>query len=136
MSEHDEQAFIMQWAGWHANRYPALDLLFAVPNGFPIPSKNPKTRARIVNYMKAEGLKPGVPDLWLPVARHDYHGLIIENKWKKNKPTEEQIMWLDRLSEEGYLSTVCWSAEEAIGLIIDYLKIECDCAVCVKAVVK
>lgn len=56
--------------------------------------------------MRSEGLKSGVPDLCLPVARSGYHGLYIELKAGKNKPTDNQLAWLEVLEAQGYKTAV------------------------------
>lgn len=71
---------------------------------------------------KAEGVKAGVPDLCIPIARGGYHGLFIEMKFGRNKPTDEQMKWLSTLERNGYMATVCWGAEEAISVIEQYAK--------------
>jgi hypothetical protein len=72
--------------------------------------------------MKAEGLKGGVPDICLPVARGGHHGLYIELKRIKNsRVTEEQLKWLENLAGQGYVAAVCRGADEAIDLITRYL---------------
>lgn len=72
--------------------------------------------------LKAEGVKAGVPDLCIPIARGGYHGLFIEMKFGRNKPTDEQMKWLSTLERNGYMATVCWGAEEAIAVIEQYAK--------------
>jgi hypothetical protein len=114
VSEHDEQVAIIKWAEWHTGQHPALALLFAIPNG----GKREKLTAI---RLQQEGVKPGVPDLCLPVPRQGWHGLFIELKAGKNKPTDRQLDWLERLSEQGYLAVVCWGYDEATATIKDYL---------------
>lgn len=70
--------------------------------------------------LKRMGLRPGFPDLFITRARGGYHGFAIEMKYGKNKPTEKQIEWLRRLSDEGYATAVCYSAAEAIRKIEKY----------------
>ena len=113
-SEHDEQVALFHWAAFHIGRYPELALLFAVPNGG---KRDPATAVRL----QREGVKPGVPDLCLPVARQGWHGLFIELKWGKNKTTDKQNEWLERLAEQGYLAVVCYGWNEAVDVIKDYL---------------
>lgn len=115
-SEHDEQKALMDWAALHQARYPELALLFAVPNGG---KRDPATAARL----RGEGVKPGVPDLCLPVPRQGWHGLFIELKYGRNKPSEYQLDWLARLTEQGYLAVVAWGWQEAVDVIRDYLGI-------------
>ena len=45
-----------------------------------------------------------MPDLFLPVGRGSYHGLFIELKYGKNKPTEKQTEWLKSLMNKATLS--------------------------------
>ena len=127
MSEHDEQVCVLDWAKRLEFQHPELELLHAIPNGAKLPY-NRDSRGRRYSpqaaKLKAEGLRAGVPDLCLPVARHGMHGLYIELKHGRNKPSEEQVRMLDRLSEQGYLAVVCWEAEEAIETISEYLGID------------
>lgn len=73
--------------------------------------------------LKAQGLKSGVPDVCLPTAHGGYIGLYIEMKVKPNKPTENQKQWLRKLREQGHLTAVCYSWEEAKQLIEQYIKL-------------
>jgi hypothetical protein len=128
MAEHDEQAAVINWAQFLTGQYPELGLLFAIPNGAKLPYFEARSRSGKkyrwspeAEKLKAEGLKPGVPDLFLPVARKGYNGLFIELKYGRNKPSEQQVAYLDALSAQGYLAVVCWGAEEAIETITEYL---------------
>lgn len=72
--------------------------------------------------MRAEGMKKGVPDLCLPVARGGCHGLYIELKRTKGgKVTPEQLEWVDALTRQGYMAAVCRGWEEASDIITEYL---------------
>ncbi|MDY4975307.1 MAG: VRR-NUC domain-containing protein [Clostridia bacterium] len=113
--ESSEQVSLFEWCEYSLGKYPQLSLLFHVPNGG---FRSAATAGR----MKAEGVKAGVPDLCLPVARGGYHGLFIEMKAGKNKPTERQNKWLADLQEQGYLTAVCYGWEEAARLLTDYLE--------------
>ena len=112
--EHREQAALFEWARYAGGRYPELALLFAVPNGG---RRDAVTGARL----KAEGVKAGVPDIILPVARGGYHGLFIELKAGKNTATAEQRGWLAALAAQGYRAAVCRGAAEAMALLEEYL---------------
>lgn len=120
MSEHTEQCAVIQWARLHEERYPALKLLFAVPNGG---YRNKVTAIKL----QEEGVKSGVPDLLLPIARKRVYstwaGLAIEMKDGKNKTTPNQDWWLQSLSDYGWCTQVCHSADEAIKAISEYLGI-------------
>lgn len=116
-SEHDEQVALFQWARMNEGRWPELRWMFAVPNG--------GQRAMLTAIkLKAEGVKAGVPDIFLPCPVGGYAGLWIEMKAGSNKPTAEQRQWLDALREMGYCTAVCWGADEAIRTVESYLRRE------------
>lgn len=125
MTEHGEQTVLFQWARWLEQRYPELELLHAIPNGAKLPytGKGKQRHAPQALRLKDEGLKAGVPDTFLPVARKGYHGAYCELKEKPNKPSPMQIKWLDRLKGEGYLTCVAYGAQDAINFYADYLDI-------------
>ena len=89
-------------------------LLFAVPN------QGLRNRAN-ASRMKAEGMRAGCPDLFLLVARKEWHGLAIEMKSATGKVTVNQSAFLFELNEEGYSTAVCFSTDEAIAFITHYL---------------
>src|SRR5687767_7978133 len=96
LSEHYEQKAVVDWAGAVQGRYPELRWLYAIPNAA-------KRSVVTASIMKAQGMKSGVPDLCLPVARQGYHGLYIEMKKKKNSSTlDSQKEWLTELNNQGY----------------------------------
>ncbi len=113
-TEHEEQVALFQWAETNQAAYPELALLFAVPNG----GYRPMATAA---QLKAEGVRAGVPDVCLPVARGRFHSLWIEMKRKPNTTSDAQRSWLDALRRYGHCAVVCWSANEAINSILSYL---------------
>lgn len=101
-------------------RYPTLaGLLYAIPNGG---HRNKATAAK----MKAEGVRRGVPDLHLPVARGGWHGLYVELKVLPNQPTSEQKSWMERLTKQGYYCQVAYTEEQATELFRNYLTMTSD----------
>ena len=80
--------------------------------------------------MKAEGVKSGVPDVFLPVPRKyrngrmEYCGLWVEMKVGKNRTSEDQKWWIASLREQNYKAEVCFGAKEAIDTISEYLNLE------------
>jgi len=124
--EHDHQALLFEWATWQARTVPEIGLLFAIPNGAAtqhITNTNGKRWSPQGVKLKKEGLKKGVPDVCLPVARQGYHGLYIEMKRPGEKPTPEQVKWLTALQSQGYLATVCDGFDDARTAILDYLDV-------------
>ena len=115
MSEAQEQIALIQWANLQSGKYPELALLYHIPNGG---SRHPAEAARL----KQQGVKAGVPDLCLPVARGGYNGLYIELKTGRNKPTSLQKEWLSWLNQQGYRAVVCWGWQAAKDEIMAYLE--------------
>ena len=115
MAEHDDQVAFFEWAAYMANLcWPQLDYMFAIPNG--------GWRAiKTAGWMKIEGVKPGVPDIHLPIASGGFHGLYIEMKFGKNKPTESQEDYIEFLKERGYAVAVCYGFDEAVAVIVWYM---------------
>lgn len=114
-TEGEEQATLFHWADMVKGKYPELQLLFHIPNG----GERRKSEAA---RMKAEGVKAGVPDLFLPVARVNYHGLFIEMKRRKGgRVSDEQREWIGNLLANGYAVEVCRGWEEAKDAIENYL---------------
>ena len=114
MSESTEQQALFEWAEFAAKKTPELWLMYAVPNG----GKRDKVTAAI---LKREGVKPGVPDTCLPVPRGGFHGLYIEMKFGKNKPSANQLWWIEQLQKQGYRVVVCYGWGEAVKVIVEYL---------------
>lgn len=111
--EHEMQVSLFQWAAYNTVKYPELKLMFAVPNGG---ARN----IVVARKLKAEGVKRGVPDIFLPVPRGTHAGLFIELKAGKNKPTLEQKEWAQGLMSMGYHVVLCYSWEEAVERIKTY----------------
>ena len=113
--EANEQTALFNWAQLSRCKYPELDLLYHIPNG------GSRNRLEAAN-LKRQGVKAGVPDLCLPVARGGFHGLYIEMKAGKNKTTDKQNSWLAALKAQGYCTAVCYNWLEAKELLENYLK--------------
>ena len=88
---------------------------------FHIPNGGYRNKAEAA-HLKAQGVRPGVPDLCVPVARYGYHGLYIEMKAKKNgRVSAYQQRWLALLRENGDCAYVCNGADAAIRLLDQYM---------------
>lgn len=124
VTEHDLQTALITRCNLMSAQIPQLRLLFAIPNGAKLPftvDANGQRVSRQGAFLRAEGLKAGVPDLFLPVARGRFHGLFVEMKRPGNKPSDEQNKWMGDLSAEGYACVVCYSDDEAYSTILAYL---------------
>lgn len=114
-TEAQEQTALFQWAGMMAGKWPELQLMFAIPNGG---SRNP-IEAR---HLKEQGVKPGIPDVFLPVARGGYHGLYIEMKRRKGgRVSVEQKKMILALRDQGFRAEVCEGWEQAKNVIEVYM---------------
>ena len=89
--------------------------MFAIPNGG-------QRNIIVATRLKAEGVKSGVPDIFLPVARGGAHGLFIELKTEKGKPSVNQREWVGDLGLNGYAAVFCYGWEHAKDTILEYLK--------------
>lgn len=108
-SEASEQARVIEYCD--IKRIPC----FHIPNGG-------KRDAREAYNLKRQGVKPGVPDLCIPVPNSKYHGLYIEMKRANGGTlTKHQVEWLERLKYNGYCAYCCHGADNAIALIEQYL---------------
>ena len=82
--------------------------------------------------LKQIGVKSGVPDICLPVARGGCHGLYIEMKRRnEGKATDNQKTWIAALREEGYAAGVCRGMEDAKRVILAYLEREKTQVACI-----
>lgn len=111
-TEHWEQTQLFSWA----EDKPELALMYAIPNGG-------HRDIRVAVKLKEEGVKPGVPDICLPVARGGCHGLYIELKRRKyGRVSPDQLKWIEALIHEGYACAVCCGWEAARDVINGYLE--------------
>jgi|HubBroStandDraft_4_1064222.scaffolds.fasta_scaffold01218_17 hypothetical protein len=91
-------------------------LFFHVPNGG---SRNPIEGAKF----KRMGVKAGIPDVVIPIARKGYHGLYIELKRVSGGVLSEyQRWWLDELKRQGYDTYVAKGAQDLINYVKNYME--------------
>lgn len=115
--EFKHQQAVIKWSQQPSvrERWPELALLHHVKN------ETPDGGARKVAIDKANGVKKGVPDLCLPVAKGGYHGLYIEMKNENGTLSAAQKWWRDRLKEQGYYWSVCYGWEAAVKELCWYM---------------
>ena len=117
LTEHQEQAALMQMCRLHEKKYPGLELIHAIPNGG-------QRHIAVAAKLKAEGVKAGIPDIFLPVPRGNAHGLYVELKAKGGKVSDAQRDMLAALSKQGYACLVAYGWEQAWKEIEAYMKSE------------
>lgn len=116
-SEDTEQISVIYWAQANVIEHPELKWLYHIPNGGRRDSKE-------AIKLKQMGVKSGVSDLCLPYPRGKYHGLYIEMKYGKNRQTPEQADFLAEMAAVGHYVATCYSAEDAIRVIEQYLELD------------
>lgn len=120
-SEANEQQWLFRWA-WDMQhlKWPELALLYHCPNGG---SRNKIEAARL----KGQGVKAGIPDVFLPVPKGGYHGLYIEMKKQHGGTVSpEQKEWIANLREQGYRVEVCKGFQSAADVIEAYMEERLD----------
>lgn len=116
-TEDGHQYAVMLWAQQESirARWPALSRLYHIENERQCTPQQAARRKRM-------GVKKGVPDLCLPVARGKYHGLYIELKTPAGRVSPEQRWWLGNLNADGYCAIPCYGWEQARDALIWYLE--------------
>lgn len=71
--------------------------------------------------LNAQGRLTGASDLFFAWPTSSYYGLFIEMKSMTGKPTQAQLVFIDRMNRVGYYACVANGADAAINIIKDYL---------------
>lgn len=74
--------------------------------------------------LKRLGQRAGVSDLFFPRSNGKAHGLFIEMKSKKGKPTSSQLDFMCDMITANYGAFICYSSDEAILTIKSFYGIE------------
>lgn len=115
--EHDHQkALFIWWALESGRREIDHRLMWATPNGG---FRHIGTARRL----KAEGVKSGVPDVFLAIPSNGYHGLFVELKSpaKTSRVSESQREIKCLLEKQGYDCKICFGWDAARKSIEEYL---------------
>ena len=126
-AEWQEQAALIAWCRLHEVREPRLALLYHIPSG---ELRTKRTAAKLQKM----GVRPGVPDLHLPIAvRHytmdvrgeswvGYYGCWIELKRAdRGELSLPQKEYADLLMNAGHYVTCCHGWVEAAQTLCWYL---------------
>lgn len=112
--EHIQQKSLVDWLGLAATRYAILRRVYKIPNE--------ALRSKLERHLVlSEGLRKGVLDLHLPVARQGYIGWWAEFKAGRGKLTPEQLDWAAFLKAEGHHVCEYRSWQVAAQSLIEYL---------------
>ena len=122
MSEHDHQAVVVKW---FKAQYPELaGCVWANLNAQMFLSYLPKKTAfRVLGFLYKIGMKKGVSDLTIAVARGGKHGLYIEMKDKSTgRLSLEQQDHLELMQAQGYEAIWCHGSDIAMAAIKTYME--------------
>ena len=112
---NDEHKMQCACVKWFRLEYPKLkDMLFAVPNAA-------RRSARNGEYMKDEGMLPGVADLILLKSNRFYGALCVEMKKPDKYQRPVQKEWQKECEAAGNKYVVCRSLDEFMKVVTDYL---------------
>jgi hypothetical protein len=115
-AEGDEQAQLIKL---FRAQFPAVGaLLIHVPNGGS--RKNAFEGWRL----KEQGVRAGVSDLLLPVARGGFFGLWIEFKAAPPNDaavSDSQREWVAQMQAQGYAAQICLGVDAALRVLVDYM---------------
>jgi|SRR5579862_3876897 len=112
--EDQEQIVVATWLS--KNNIP----FYHIPNG------GRRNMLEAIKF-KRMGVKAGIPDICVPVARKGYHGLYCELKRRSGGViSEQQAYWLEELRLQGYYVFVSNGADDAITKVKTYLEKDHD----------
>ena len=113
--EHQIQKNLITLVKHAEYQFPELSLLYAIPNGG-------HRHIATASKMKAEGVRAGIPDLCLPIARGEHNALYIEMKTMKGRVQPSQTEMMAALEEAGNKCIVCRTAGDAFNELVAYLE--------------
>lgn len=111
-------------------KVPALEWFHAIPNGG---SRGDDDKSRKIRgaQLKAEGVRQGVADCFLPWPSGEWHGLYIEMKKPTERPksetakggvSDEQRRFGEYAKRVGYGWAVCYDWEQAASYLRSYIE--------------
>jgi len=117
--EHAEQSAFFEWIAYNASKHPAFEAVFAIPNGG---FRHKPTALRL----QREGVRSGVPDIFVAYPSRGKGGLFIEMKRATGHASDvraTQWEWLERLEQNNFAVAVCYGCDEAKAAFCRYIKI-------------
>lgn len=114
-TESQEQQRLVLKLNW---QHPDL-VFFAIPNG------GRRSKGEAIK-MRLEGVKAGVPDIFISEPIGSYHGLYVELKridMNEKSVSKDQKDIHSVLLDKGYQVKVCYGAAHAYKEILSYLNV-------------
>ena len=112
--EHQLQVAEIAWTDMQGMFWPELTTIYAIVN-----QGNRGDLGHI--RMTSEGLKSGMPDLHLPVAKRGWNSLYIENKTLTGRVNKNQLTRMGILQKHGNLCYVIRAHRDFVTLLTWYL---------------
>lgn len=84
------------------------------------PPNEIKAKVQYMAKRKAMGVKSGVPDILIFEPNKGYVGLAIELKAGYNKPSDNQLKWIEDLTNKGWMALWSNSLDEVLDEIEKY----------------
>lgn len=109
--EWEEHKAFMEWA-----------LLHPVVKKYIFKIDNEGQRKTLKRSLITGGIRKGVSDFFLPYPHNGKHGLWIEMKSRKGRPSPEQLEWIDKMRALDYVAELANSANKAIEITEKYLQ--------------
>lgn len=133
--ECDEQCAVFDWLQSVAQpQEPLVEFLIFHPLNSAWLGGSKRARQYQIVKAKAAGFKSGVADIICLIPRMGYTYLVVEMKRQSEKPkrdltarggvSDEQASFLAAAQKAGGFSRVCYGADEAIGVLTQYLGIK------------
>jgi hypothetical protein len=120
LTEHQIQSAYFDILKLNEQYFPELKYIFAIPNGG-------KRTIGVAVKMKKEGVKKGVPDIFIPLTEKNNYmpssGLWIETKTEIGKQSPEQKDFMNFLMTQNYKYALCRNTESMVRITELYLNI-------------
>jgi hypothetical protein len=91
------------------------ELVHGIMNGLELKD------ARSGAAAKASGLRPGIPDIFVPIRRGSWSGLYIELKTPKGTLRKSQEKMIPLLQAQGFMVKICIGWRQASVALLSYL---------------
>lgn len=111
--EHQIQKAFFNWIELHKSKFPILAGFFAIPNG----GSRGKSEA---GKLKAEGVRPGIPDVFNFESNARFKGLWIEFKTPGKEPRADQWAKMKQLRRAGYMAEWFDDWTKAANYTVDF----------------
>lgn len=96
--------------------YSDIEILYTIA---PAGLKLPKWLGSLLSQL---GYRRGTFDILFFEARKGYHGLHLEVKTKKGRPSKDQLEWQRLARLKDYKAEICYGREQGIQIIKEYME--------------